>query len=311
MLKPDHRPPLRAADELHPWPKYPPRHLRSRNCAKRSTRSTRAASPADAARRHHRPPDPGEADPGSRLRVPPGARGRHDAAPGRSVIAASCRSTPSRASGASSSRRSPTCKRRSRCMPTSRSSEPAMRDSGALPFRLHGTFVAHFSAQAAVEAVAKSKGDLALVSATSSRTPWWLALEADGAPKIIARLPFVERADHPAALPVFVISRVADERRGDGGRDLERARLRLERRYRARAVAARRDRCSARYRLRRRGAAGLGHGRDQHRQDQGCPDRSGGLGALHGPRRQPRNALYGALDRVELEIRTVPKLFRS
>jgi hypothetical protein len=29
-------------------------------------------------------------------------------------------------------------------------------------------------------------------------------------PKIIARLPFVERADHPAALPVFVVSRVAD-----------------------------------------------------------------------------------------------------
>jgi chorismate mutase len=54
-------------------------------------------------------------------------------------------------------------------------------------------------------------GDLALVSATSSRTPWWMALEADGAPKIIARLPFVERADHPAALPVFVVSRVADD----------------------------------------------------------------------------------------------------
>ena len=46
--------------------------------------------------------------------------------------------------------------------------------------------------------------------ATSSRTPWWIALEAGGAPKIIARLPFLERADHPAALPVFVVSRVAD-----------------------------------------------------------------------------------------------------
>ena len=43
-----------------------------------------------------------------------------------------------------------------------------------------------------------------------ARTPWWIALEAEGAPKIIARLPFVERADHPAALPVFVVSRVAD-----------------------------------------------------------------------------------------------------
>ena len=37
----------------------------------------------DGARRHHRPADPGEADPGGRLGVPPGARGRHDAAPGR------------------------------------------------------------------------------------------------------------------------------------------------------------------------------------------------------------------------------------
>jgi hypothetical protein len=38
---------------------------------------------------------------------------------------------------------------------------------------------------------------------------WWNALEFDAAPKIIARLPFVERRDHPAALPVFVISRAA------------------------------------------------------------------------------------------------------
>jgi hypothetical protein len=40
---------------------------------------------------------------------------------------------------------------------------------------------------------------------------WWNALEFDSAPKIIARLPFVERADHPAALPVFVLSRIADD----------------------------------------------------------------------------------------------------
>jgi chorismate mutase len=37
------------------------------------------------------------------------------------------------------------------------------------------------------------------------------SVQADGAPKIIARCPFLERADHPAALPVFVISRVADD----------------------------------------------------------------------------------------------------
>ncbi|MBV8916873.1 chorismate mutase, partial [Bradyrhizobium sp.] len=89
-------------------------------------------------------------------------------------------------------------------------SETAMRDSARFHFGFIEPFVAHFSATAAVEAVASSKGDLAMVSAISSRTPWWIALEKDGAPKIIARMPFVERVDHPAALPVFVVSRVAD-----------------------------------------------------------------------------------------------------
>src|ERR1700739_85129 len=88
--------------------------------------------------------------------------------------------------------------------------ESAMRDSARFHFGFTVPYISHFSATAAVDAVASSKGDLALVSATSSPTPWGIALEASGAPKIIARLPFVERADHPAALPVFVVSRVAD-----------------------------------------------------------------------------------------------------
>src|ERR1700759_3687701 len=88
--------------------------------------------------------------------------------------------------------------------------ESAMRDSARFHFGFTVPFISHFNASAAVEAVARSKGDLALVSATSSRSPWWLALEKEGSPKIIARLPFIERADHPAALPVFVVSRVAD-----------------------------------------------------------------------------------------------------
>ena len=57
--------------------------------------------------------------------------------------------------------------------------ESAMRDSARFHFGFTVPYVAHFSATAAVEAVAKSKGDLALVSATSSRTPWWIALEAE------------------------------------------------------------------------------------------------------------------------------------
>lgn len=89
------------------------------------------------------------------------------------------------------------------------SGESAMRDSARFHFGFTVPFLAHFNAGAAVDAVAKSRGDLALVSATSSQTSWWSPLERAGAPKIIARLPFVERADHPAAMPVFVISRVA------------------------------------------------------------------------------------------------------
>jgi chorismate mutase len=89
--------------------------------------------------------------------------------------------------------------------------ESAMRDSARFHFGFIVPYVAHFSAQAAVEAVASSKGDLALVAATSGHTPWWITLEPVGAPKIIARMPFLERADHPAALPVFAISRVADD----------------------------------------------------------------------------------------------------
>ncbi len=89
--------------------------------------------------------------------------------------------------------------------------DSVMRDSARFHFGFSVPFVAHFSADAAVGALARAKGDLALVPAIDSRTAWWTSLEARDAPKIIARLPFLERADHPAALPVFVISRVADD----------------------------------------------------------------------------------------------------
>ena len=36
---------------------------------------------------------------------------------------------------------------------------------------------------------------------------WWMRLIEPEAPKVIARLPFVERPDHPAGLPVFVIAK--------------------------------------------------------------------------------------------------------
>ena len=88
-----------------------------------------------------------------------------------------------------------------------------MRDSARFHFGFTVPFVPHMGAAGVVAAVSDSKGDLGLVSASDvgSAGAWWSALEFDAAPKIIARLPFVERPDHPAALPVFVLSRVAPD----------------------------------------------------------------------------------------------------
>jgi chorismate mutase len=86
-----------------------------------------------------------------------------------------------------------------------------MRDSARFHFGFTVPFVPHGEAAGVVAAVSASKGDLGLVPAFSvaGTGAWWTALETDAAPKIIARLPFVERPDHPADLPVFVVSRAA------------------------------------------------------------------------------------------------------
>jgi len=88
-----------------------------------------------------------------------------------------------------------------------------MRDSARFHFGFTVPFVPHLGAASVVQAVTASKGDLGLIPAfgIAGAGPWWAALEFDSAPKIIARLPFVERANHPAAMPVFVISRVAPD----------------------------------------------------------------------------------------------------
>jgi len=93
------------------------------------------------------------------------------------------------------------------------SGDAHMRDSARFHFGFTVPFVAHMGASAVVAAVSDSKGDLGLVPAfaVAGAGAWWNALEFDAAPKIIARLPFVDRADHPAALPVFVVSRVAPD----------------------------------------------------------------------------------------------------
>jgi chorismate mutase len=85
--------------------------------------------------------------------------------------------------------------------------EAAMRDSARFHFGFTVPFISHIGAAGVVAAIAASRGDIGLVPAMTAASPWWATLEGDDAPKIIARLPFVERADHPAALPVFGIAR--------------------------------------------------------------------------------------------------------
>ena len=85
--------------------------------------------------------------------------------------------------------------------------EAAMRDTARFHFGFTVPFVTHMGASGVVTAIAASRGDLGLVPATAASGAWWTALEGNDAPKIIARLPFVERADHPAGLQVFAIAR--------------------------------------------------------------------------------------------------------
>jgi chorismate mutase len=84
-----------------------------------------------------------------------------------------------------------------------------VRDSARFHFGFTVPLSPHLGAAAVVAAVAQSKGDLGLVPASNvaGGGAWWTALEDEKAPKIIARLPFVERMDHPASLPLFVVSR--------------------------------------------------------------------------------------------------------
>src|SRR5436190_22573985 len=87
------------------------------------------------------------------------------------------------------------------------SGEAAMRDSARFHFGFTVPFVAHMGAGGVVTAIAGSRGDIGFVPAANATAAWWTALEGGDAPKIIARFPFVERADHPAGLQVFGIAR--------------------------------------------------------------------------------------------------------
>ena len=87
--------------------------------------------------------------------------------------------------------------------------DAAMRDSERFHFGFTVPYITHHGAAGVIDAVARSSGDLGMFRIDGGVTagPWWTRLADPDAPKIIARLPFVERPDHPAGMPVFVIAK--------------------------------------------------------------------------------------------------------
>jgi len=88
-----------------------------------------------------------------------------------------------------------------------------MRDSVRFHFGFTVPFIAHNGALGVIDSVAAAAGDLGMirVEGHTSAGAWWLKLAEPDAPKIIARLPFVERPDHPAGMPVFLLSKPLNE----------------------------------------------------------------------------------------------------
>jgi chorismate mutase len=84
-----------------------------------------------------------------------------------------------------------------------------MRDSARFHFGFTVPYLPHATAHDVIEAVARSAGDLGVfrIEQGASAGAWWRDLAAPDHPKIIARLPFVERPNHPAGTPVYVIAK--------------------------------------------------------------------------------------------------------
>ena len=178
-----------------------------------------------------------------------------------------------------------------------------MRDSARFHFGFTVPFVPHMGAAGVVEAVSESQRRSRPRSGLRHRrrrARGGRALEFASAPKIIARLPFVERPDHPAALPVFVISRAAADAMVT---EIEIWSVRVsgwsaERRRARRAARRDRSRCRTAPSTARRCWSRCRQGGDLTRITDALV-KAGRLGALDGPRRQPRDPLYGAADRPE------------
>src|SRR4051812_6703068 len=96
--------------------------------------------------------------------------------------------------------------------------DAAMRDSARFHFGFTVPYRPHPTCAAVIEAVAASRGDLGIFrfdlrgsKAPAAGAAWWDGLVGEGRPKVIARLPFIERPTHPAGTPVFVVAKPLDD----------------------------------------------------------------------------------------------------
>ena len=89
--------------------------------------------------------------------------------------------------------------------------DATVRDSARFHFGFTVPLEVHRGARAVIQAVAAGAGDLGLVRTNDTSQAWWTDLVEPDAPKIIARLPFVERADHAAGLPLYVVAKPVRE----------------------------------------------------------------------------------------------------
>jgi chorismate mutase len=106
--------------------------------------------------------------------------------------------------------------------------DAAIRDSARFHFGFTVPCVLHQSPCEVIAAVAASTGDLGMFALDGGpgAGTWWTTLAPPDAPKVIARLPFAERPDHPAGMPVFVLSNPLAE---GGARDVVLESIRLDR----------------------------------------------------------------------------------
>lgn len=95
--------------------------------------------------------------------------------------------------------------------------DAGMRDSARFHFGFTVPYRPHPNCAAVIEAVAGSRGDLGIFRFGKDATrdgaarPWWESLAGEDRPKVIARLPFIERPAHPAGTPVFVVANPLDD----------------------------------------------------------------------------------------------------